>query len=59
LPLDTESAAAVVGKLDYAHPVKGPAEGVVSDALAGRLSTALEALRGPTELCDTLDMLDF
>ncbi len=50
LPLDTERAATAVTLLACAHPVKAPAEGVVSDPRAGRLCTALEALRRPTEL---------
>jgi hypothetical protein len=49
----------LVAPLAFAHPVKTPDQDVVSDALAtGILCTALEALRGPTELCDALDMLD-
>ena len=49
LPLDTESAAAVVAPLAYAHPVKAPAEGIVSDALAGRLWTASPSLGATLE----------
>ena len=50
LALDTERAAAAVAALAFAYPVKGPAQGLVSDALAGTLSTPLQALRRPTEL---------